>query len=112
MLIQELGTIITGMTICDVNGKHIGIVDKFVLGGGIGGTAEIDMEIGVAAELKQIIGERTIFENLNADVYKTGFLHIECGLFQDNVIVFPYQIDNIDSEEICLNISKDDLLAF
>lgn len=88
MLVQELSTIVTGMTIRDVKGKHIGMVDEFVLGQGSVDVDETNMDINVEAELKQIIGERTVCEDLNAADYKTGFLHIERGLFQDNAISF------------------------
>ncbi|MGB7339038.1 MAG: hypothetical protein WBC91_09120 [Phototrophicaceae bacterium] len=111
MLIQELSTIISGMTICDVNGDRIGIVDKFILNKEAVATDESEQQT-VEDQLKQLIGEHSISENLNEDVYKIGFLHIECGLFEDNIIVFPHQIDAIDGKEIYLNINKDDLLSF
>ena len=99
------------MTICDADGKQVGTVDTFYFGEDILGTNGADKET-IEEAINNILGEDVLSHDLKTEIYESGFLYIECGFLQDNVLILPHQIKDIQEEEILLKITEAELLSF
>lgn len=108
---SELSTIVEGMTICDADGKQVGTVDTFYFGEDILGSNGADKET-IEEAINNILGDDVLSHDLKTEINESGFLYIECGFLQDNVLILPHQIKDIQEEEILLKITEAELLSF
>jgi len=107
---HELTHIVAGMEVYDSNNCMIGTVDTFREGEGSIKTSQTDTDT-IIATVSDVLGRhKEMATIMYLRLYEQGFIRIQRGLFQRDIIVEANQINEVNEISVHLHASEEELV--
>lgn len=106
---NQLTQIAEGMEVFDNDGARIGTVVGVYLGQGTLKAQNTDIVTMAEAVSEALGGRKDLPTILYARLYEEGFIRVQRGLLRRDVLIFPYQVDDVGEESIYLKTAQDEL---
>lgn len=107
---QEITQIVEGMEVYDSKGNSIGVVETFRDGEGSFNTSKTDTDTIIAA-VSDVLGRHKEMPTIMyLRLYEEGFIRVQRGLFQRDLVVESDQIQDANEISLHLNVPEDELI--